>query len=72
MLEEFHEDILSCQEPDGMDFLFFKKRPHMVQTFLYYFFLFKWCPGQIYSQLLIISGIAFHCPDHLSYLRAFP
>lgn len=37
-LEEFHEDILSRQEPDGMDFLFFKKRPHMVQTFLYYFF----------------------------------
>ena len=37
-LEEFHEDIVSCSELDVTDFLFFKYRPYVVRTFLYYFF----------------------------------
>ena len=51
--------------------LFQKAPTHGVDIFVLLFFLFQWRPGQIYSQLLIISGIAFHCPDHLSHLRAF-
>ena len=39
-----------------------------MRTFLNHFQL-QWHPGRM---IVMISGIAFDCPDSLSHLRAFP